>query len=387
MSTPPAPLAAADEFVLRDDLVYLNHAAVAPWPRRTAEAVQRFAAENATEGARNYPRWTEVEAALRGQLRALLNAPDSDDIALLKNTSEGLSLIAYGLTWAAGDNVVISDEEFPSNRIVWESLRPHGVEVREARLTDGASPEEALLHRIDGRTRLLAISSVQYASGRRMDLTALGAACRERGILFCIDAIQSLGALPLDVQAVQADFVVADGHKWLLGPEGLAVFYCRAPLRERLHLLQYGWHMVEALGDYDRRDWQAARSARRFECGSPNMLGVHALHASLSLLLEIGMEEITHRVLANSGYLLGHLAALPGVELLTPASPERHAGIVTFRHRDVDGRRLWQDLSTRGVVCAARGGGVRLSPHFYTTPQQLDRALDWVSRCTAAPTV
>jgi len=386
MSTPPAPFA-ADEFVLHDDLVYLNHAAVAPWPRRTAETVQRFAAENATEGARNYPRWTEVEAALREQLRVLLNAPDSDDIALLKNTSEGLSLIAYGLTWAAGDNVVISDEEFPSNRIVWESLRPYGVEVREARLTDGISPEEALLHRIDGRTRLLAISSVQYASGRCMDLTALGAACRERGILFCIDAIQSLGALPLDVQAVQADFVVADGHKWLLGPEGLAVFYCRAPLREQLHLLQYGWHMVEALGDYDRRDWQAARSARRFECGSPNMLGIHALHASLSLLLEIGMEEITRRVLANSGYLLEHLAALPGVELLTPASPERHAGIVTFRHRDVDGRRLWQDLSTKGVVCAARGGGVRLSPHFYTTSQKLDRALDWVSRCTAAPMV
>src|SRR3569623_1373548 len=285
MSTPPAPFA-ADEFVLHADLVYLKHAAVAPWPRRTAETEQRIAAETA-----------------------------------------------------------------------------------------------------NGRTRLLAISAVQFASGLCMDLTALGAACRERGILFCIDAIQSLGALPLDVQAVQADFVVADGHKWLLGPEGLAVFYCRAPLREQLHLLQYGWHMVEALGDYDRRDWQAARSARRFECGSPNMLGIHALHARLSLLLEIGMEEITRRVLANSGYLLEHLAALPGVELLTPASPERHAGIVTFRHRDVDGRRLWQDLSTKGVVCAARGGGVRLSPHFYTTSQTHGRALDWVSRCTAAPMV
>src|SRR3569623_2594753 len=142
MSTPPAPFA-ADEFVLHDALVYLNHAAVAPWPRRTAETVQRFAAENAPEGARIYPRWTEVEAALREQLRVLLNAPASAAIALLKYTSEGLSLIAYGLTWAAGANVVISDEEFPSNRIVWESLRSQGVEVREADVQNAATPEEA----------------------------------------------------------------------------------------------------------------------------------------------------------------------------------------------------------------------------------------------------
>src|SRR3569833_1397851 len=142
------PHSFADEFPLGDGLIYLNHAAVAPWPRRTAAAVQRFAEENVTEGARHYPRWSAVEAALRAQLRVILNAPHVDDIALLKNTSEGLSLVAYGLIWAAGDTVVISNEEFPSNRIVWESLRPYGVEVREARLPAGISPEEALLPRI-----------------------------------------------------------------------------------------------------------------------------------------------------------------------------------------------------------------------------------------------
>lgn len=382
----PAPLA-ADEFVLRDDLVYLNHAAVSPWPRRAAEAVQRFAAENAAEGARHYARWAAVEAALREQLRRLINAPHADDIALLKNTSEGLSLVAYGLAWTAGDNVVIGDEEFPSNRIVWESLRSHGVEVREARLGDDDSPEAALLRRVDARTRLLSVSSVQYASGRRMDLATLGAACRERGVLFCVDAIQSLGALPFDVQAAQADFVVADAQKWLLGPEGLALFYCRAALRERLRLLQYGWHMVEAAGDYDRREWQPARSARRFECGSPNTLGIHALHASLTLLLEVGIDEVARRVLANSDYLMEGLTALPDVELLTPAPAARRAGIVTFRHREIDGKRLWQTLSAKGVIGAARGGGVRFSPHFYNTREQLDHALEWVGRCTAGGAV
>lgn len=377
----PAPLA-ADEFALRDDLVYLNHATISPWPRRTAEAVQRFAAENAAEGGRHYARWASVEETLREQLRRLINAPHTDDIALLKNTSEGLSVVAYGLAWTAGDNVVIGDEEFPSNRIVWESLRPRGVEVREARL-DCEDPEAALLRHMDARTRLLSVSSVQYASGRRMDLARLGAACRERGVLFCVDVIQSLGALPLDVQAIQADFVVADAQKWLLGPEGLALFYCRAALRERLHLLQYGWHMVEAAGDFDRREWQPAHSARRFECGSPNNLGIHALHASLSLLLEVGIDEVARRVLANVGYLMEGLTALPGVELLTSTAIERRAGIVTFRHREIDSDRLCQALSAHDVIGTARGGGVRFSPHFYNTREQLERALDWVGRCTA----
>lgn len=385
MPSLPAPLA-ADEFVLRDDLVYLNHATLSPWPRRTAEAVQRFAAENAAEGARHYARWASVEEALREQLRRLINAPHTDDIALLKNTSEGLSVVAYGLAWSAGDNVVIGDEEFPSNRIVWESLRPHGVEVREARL-DCEDPEAALLRHMDARTRLLSVSSVQYASGRRMDLARLGAACRERGVLFCVDVIQSLGALPLDVQAIQADFVVADAQKWLLGPEGLALFYCRAALRERLRLLQYGWHMVEAAGDFDRREWEPAHSARRFECGSPNNLGIHALHASLSLLLEAGIDEVARRVLANVGYLMEGLTALPGVELLTSTAIERRAGIVTFRHRNIDSDRLYQALSAHDVIGTARGGGVRFSPHFYNTREQLDRALEWVGRCTAGGAV
>lgn len=369
----------AHEFPLDENLVYLNHAAVGPWPRRSADAVQRFAEENAVHGARHYPRWTKVETALREQCRLLLNAPSAADIALLKNTSEGLSVIAYGLPWQAGDNVVISDQEFPSNRIVWESLNTLGVECREAVL--GADPEQALFARVDRRTRLLAISSVQYASGLRMDLARIGKFCRERGILFCVDAIQTLGALPLDVVAIHADFVVADGHKWLLGPEGLATFYCRAERRDQLQLRQYGWHMVEQLGDYDRRDWRPARSARRFECGSPNMLGIHALHASLSLLLEVGMQRVAQGVLDNAAYLIEQLRTLPHVELLSPTDRARHAGIVTFRHRQIDGTALWRALAERGVICAARGGGVRFSPHFHTTRTQLDRAIESLRAC------
>ena len=372
----------AAEFPLLPDIYYLNHAAVAPWPRRAVEAVKRFAEENAAMGARRYDQWLRVEAALREQLRVLLNAHHVDDIALLKNTSEGLSVVAHGLDWQAGDNIVISNEEFPSNRIVWESLRDQGVTVREADIS-GDEPESALMARVDEHTRMLAISSVQYASGLRLDLQRLGEFCRARRILYCIDSIQSLGALPLDVQAFHADFVAADGHKWMLGPEGVAVFYCRDTLREQLRLHQFGWHMLEHAGDFERRAWQPARSARRFECGSPNMLGIHALHASLSLLMELGMETVSRQVLDNTALLLGRLGQSARIELLTPTASDRHAGIVTFRLRGDDPLRLWRYLSERNVICALRGGGVRLSPHFYNSNKELESVIELINEYRA----
>jgi selenocysteine lyase/cysteine desulfurase len=369
----------SNEFNQIPSLIYLNHAAVAPWPRRTAQAVAAFAEENATMGARNYNRWLATERALREQLRTLLNAPHSDDIALLKNTSEGLSVIAHGLNWLAGDNVVISNEEFPSNCIVWESLKDRGVELREADLRSGTSPEDALLGLVNDRTRLLAVSSVQYASGIRLDLQRLGGYCRTHDKLFCVDAIQSLGVLPMDAQNIHADFVVADGHKWMLGPEGVAVFFCRAALREQMRLHQFGWHMIEQAGDYEHREWQPARSARRFECGSPNMLGIHALHASLSLLLEIGMDVVSHLALDNAEYLLDRLGRLHQLQLVTPTASDRYAGIITFRHQHADPALLWQYLSERGIVCAQRGGGIRLSPHFYSKKDHLRNVVKLIS--------
>lgn len=367
------------EFPVEDHLVYLNHAAVAPWPRRTAEAVARFAAENCEHGARDYPRWMEREQALRVQLAELINAPGGgEDIALVKNTSEGLSMIAHGFPWTAGDNVVIAREEFPSNRIVWESLAERGVGVREVTLTGAADPEAALLAVADARTRLLSVSIVQYATGLRVDLARLGAACRTRGIAFCVDAIQGLGVLPHDVQAMAIDFLIADGHKWLLAPEGLAVFYCAPAWRPRLRLYEYGWHMTERHLDFGERAWQPAASARRFECGSPNMLGIYGLSASLSLIREIGVAELERRLLVRAEHLFARLAERPDIEVLTATAPGRYAGIVTFRHRTLPAAELHRHLSRQGVVCAQRGDGVRFSPHAYTRLRTLDRALELI---------
>lgn len=367
-----------DEFPLDSGLVHLNHAGVGPWPRRTAEALQRFTQENLRSGSERYAQWMAIEQDLRERLCRLINADSSEDIALLKSTSEGLSVVAYGLDWRAGDKIVTAAQEFPSNRVVWESLQARfGVQTHCVDLHGTQSPEQALIDALDENTRLLAVSAVQYASGLRMDLERLGAACREREILFCVDAIQMLGAAPFDLKRCQADFVAADGHKWMLAPEGVALFYCRPGLRESLKLNQFGWHMVEDYGDFDRRDWTPAHSARRFECGSPNSLGVHGLHASLGLLEEVGITHINEIISGNTSYLIDNLKEL-GCEIMSPVDPARRLGIVVFRHSRLDSEALYQTLMKARVLCALRGGGVRFSPHFHTSEAQLDQAVKTV---------
>ena len=364
------------EFPVEQNLSYLNHAAVAPWPRRTANAVKEFADECNNEGSSHFMEWLETESSLRQRLADFINTPSSDDIAFLKNTSEGLSVVAHGYPWQSGDNVVISDEEFPSNRIVWESLERFGVEVRQVDLKTGKSPEDALLSAFDRKTKMLAISAVQYASGLRMDLARLGDECSKRNVAFCVDAIQAMGAVALDVQAMKIDFLMADAHKWLLGPEGIAVFYCSSDWRDRLQLHQYGWHMIENHFDFDTKVWQPANSARRFECGSNNMLGIKALSASLALLEEIGMEEVERRIVANANTLIEEVAKYKTLELITNPSPHLVAGIVTFSNNNVTPEVLHKTLTANGIVCAMRGGGIRYSPHCYNSTDKLVGAVE-----------
>ena len=373
----------AHEVPLDQDIIYLNHAAVAPWPVRTTRAITNFANENTTRGATNYPDWVVIEKRTKEQLQQLINAGSTEEIALLKNTSEALSLIAYGLDWQSGDNIVTSDQEFPSNRIVWESLKNKGVDLLEVNLSQGSSPEDAIISSTNDNTRLITISSVQYATGLRMDLAKLGRYCHENNILFCVDAIQSLGAVQFDVEDIHADFVMADAHKWMLAPEGIALFYCRADKRNLLQLNQFGWHMIENYLDYNTREWKIAHSSRRFECGSPNMLGIHALNASLSLLLDMGMKQVEKALLDNTLYLANAIKALNDYTLISSTEPEQLAGIVTFGHNKSDPSALFQYLKSNHVICAERGGGIRFSPHFYTPKKTMDRAIELLAMFNA----
>ena len=237
-----------EEFPIKRNRVYLNNASIGPLSNPVISAVDAFMADVRDNGRNHYPQWCEqADHAIKNRIAGMIGANKSE-IAFIKNTTEGILIVANGIDWQPGDNVVISSLEFPSNRIVWESLDKCGVDTRIAEIAGVDAAEDAIIKQIDKRTRLVSVSSVQYGTGLRLDIARLGAACRERDVLFCVDAIQSLGAVSFDVQSIQADFVMADGHKWMMGPEGVALFWCRSGIMDRLELKQYGWHMVEDCG-------------------------------------------------------------------------------------------------------------------------------------------
>ncbi len=371
----------AEQFPVNDNCMYLNHAAVAPWPKCTTDAVQQFAQENCLTGAQGYLTWLKKEQDLRSKLADLVGTKNQDCLALVKNTSEALSLVAYGLEWHAGDTILISDDEFPSNRIVWESLvEKFGVVIKQVAINQ-ENPEAnilAAINSIEQKPKLISISAVQYASGIKLDLAKLGAACKKNKVLFCVDAIQAVGAMEFKCDDWHIDFAMADGHKWMLGPEGLGFFFIKQNHIETLKLHQYGWHMIEGAGDFSIKDWQPAKNAQRFECGSPNMLAGYALEASTDLLLNIGLDNVAAAITANYAYLLKRLQSL-GAEILSPTDPAICAGILTFKFNGIDSTQLYQALMGKDVVCANRGGGVRFSPHFHTSQACMDKAIEILS--------
>lgn len=367
-------------FPILADVIYANHASISPWPRETALAVQRFADRNHRLGPLAYPEWLQTDQRLRELCANMLNAASPDDIALLKNTSEGINLIANGIGWHPGDNIVSTANEFISNRLAWEALASRGVELRRVDVRGEERPEQALLAATDERTRLLAVSSVQWSDGFRLLLEPLGEACRARGIVFFVDAIQHFGALRLDLRAACVDAMSAGSHKWQLGPEGMAVFYCRPELRERLSLSQWGWHMLEQPFRFELPGREPVGGARRFEAGSPNRMGQVALHASLALLNEHGLERVEHEVLANSGRLMSGLNEIPGLTVTSDTAPERRSGIVSFSCRRLSPDVFVARLREAGVLAIRRGAAIRLSPHYYQPSSQIDALLQAVER-------
>ena len=371
-----------DEFPILQHGLYANHAAMAPWPRAAADAIREFAKENCLIGPEKYSRWLLRESRLRQALAGLINADSADDIALLKNTTEGICTVANGIDWQAGDNLVLPAAEFPSNRLPWLALQQRGVEVRQVDIRASQQPEQALLAHMDKKTRLLAVSAIQWTDGLRLRLETLGSACNQNDVLFFVDAIQQLGAMQLDVEACGIDFLAADGHKWLLAPEGIAVFYCREAVRDQLRLSQLGWRMLDDPYRFNRDDWEPSKTAIRFEAGSPNIMGQTALHASVSLLQQVGMPHVENWIRANSLALSDGLALLPGLELVRPFDPRRVSGIVSFRAPCRDLAGVHRALTSRKLSCAIRGDAIRLSPHFYQAGQPVQEILDTIDFST-----
>jgi len=353
---------------------FQNHAGVAPLSLPAVDAIGRYARLAAETAGVSESLYEPVERIRAGA--AKLIGSHSDEITFVKNTTEGLGWVAGGLDWRVGDNVVSTAVEFPANVYPWMALVSRGVQLRQVAEEAGRIPLDRLIEAIDENTRVLAVSAVQYASGFRMDLQRLGQLCRERDILFCVDAIQSLGVLPIDVEAMAIDFLSADGHKWLCGPEGCGIFYCR---RERLPLLtpvMTGWLcMVDAMNFGDYR-FEYVQSARKFDTGSYNLAGIYAMGASLEMFLELGIEAIWQRVKQLTDHLVQRLEA-KGYRVISSRRQGEASGIVAFvsdRHDQADLQHRLQH--EHGVVIALREGRLRASPHFYNTIAEIDQLAD-----------
>jgi cysteine desulfurase/selenocysteine lyase len=369
------PIRAA-EFPVAAEFLYFNHAAVSPIPARAAEAGIRMLQRSRDEGAWQLRKWEELAHETRGRFAKIIGA-SPEEIAVVKNTSEGLSFVAAGFPWREGDNLVTANVEYPSNIYPWMRLRARNVELRMVAAREGRVRKEDLFEACDGKTRLIALSSVEFTNGYRNDLSGIGEYCQKHGIFFCVDGIQSIGVLPMDVKAFGIDALSADGHKWLLSPEGIGGFYISREVMEMVEPVILGWHSVKNRFDFENYDLRLSPDARRYEPGSLNTVGMAAFDASMELLLSLGIDRIWERVRRLTERIF-EKARGEGYDIVSPDHPEERSGIVTFRVPGVDNAALWKALLSRKAMCSPRGGGLRLSPHFYNTPEEVDRMFELI---------
>jgi len=360
-----------EQFPVTRRWAYFAHAAVAPLSAPAQRAVVEWAADMADNGQVHEPLWFRRVNEVRGLAGRLLNA-DPLDVAFVKNTSEGIGIVAEGFPWRTGDNVVTAAEEYPANLYPWMNLAGRGVELRTVPSRGSRLLIDDVRAAIDQRTRVVSLSWVEFASGFRNDLDALGELCRERGIFFFVDAIQGLGVLPLDVRRTPIDGLAADGHKWLLAPEGAGLFYLRREWVERLHPVGVGWNSVVGARDFAKLDFTLKPHAGRWESGTLNVAGVHALGASLELLLGLGMENVAERVRDLTAHLCAR-APSAGLEVFSSRAPGEWSGIVSLIAPGADTRAVVRRCQDQGIVLNLRAGRLRVSPHCYNTPEEIDR--------------
>jgi selenocysteine lyase/cysteine desulfurase len=359
-----------DQFPITRRCIYLNHAAVAPLSKPAAEAMQALAQDVLDYGASHYDKWMNTYEGLRVAAARLIGSGPSE-IALVKNTSEGIATVALGLDWRPGDKVVAFEEEFPANVFPWKRLETRGVKVEWLSIRDPLDKVDAACR----GARLLAVSFVQYLSGFRADLEAIGEICRRRNCFFFVDAIQGLGAFPMDVERCHIDALASDGHKWMLGPEGCGILYVRKQWQDAITPVEFGWSNVAGYADYASRDMTLRQDAGRYECGTLNTIGCYGLRAAIEFLLDVDVTRIAPAV-QTLGDLLADGARRKGYEILGNRTQANGAGIVSVRKPGTDSRMIVRQLQDHGILTAPRQGWVRMSPHFYVSPQEIERVID-----------
>ncbi|MBF0110889.1 MAG: aminotransferase class V-fold PLP-dependent enzyme [Magnetococcales bacterium] len=371
-----------EEFHRTDAAICLNHAGISPIPQRTAAIIADLAQFMTRRQPFRYSHLEETLYQSRTSCARLVGCRP-DEIAFTRNTSEALSFVALGLDWSVGDEIVTTDQEFPSNLVVWLDLaRRKGIKVhRVASQPDRRISAESLLAHVHERTRLVTVSSVQFATGAEVDLERIGSALKTTPTLFVVDAVQSLGAMPLDVHAMGIDALAAGGHKWMLAPEGCGLFYLSEKGLATIEPRVMGWHSVVGAGDYSNVRIEPREGILRFEAGTHNVLGARALAESVDLLLEVGIPEVWRRIQTLVSLFVQSLLHR-GYRILSPldAYQAGPSGIMVFDHPNIDTARIHRHLLSHRIEQIPRGGGIRFAPHFYQDQEDVQHVIAVLDR-------
>jgi len=366
------------EFPVTKDKVFLAHAGVCPLPRRASEAIRSYAQQCTLGDQETLIPAFQIQKSR--DLAARLLSVKSEEIAFVGPTSLALSFVASGLQWRKGDNMLVYFDDYPSNVYPWMALAEKGVKVRFLNIREfGRIRDIDVIGQVDENTRLVALASNHFVAGYRIDVAGIGKYLRSRNILFCLDSIQTLGAFPTPLQYV--DFAAADAHKWLLGPCAAGIFYVRKEVQEKLKPTVYGWHNVECPNYTAQQQINFFPHARRYEAGTENLLGLVGLHASMELLMDIGIENIAAELLRKRSLLVPELQKKGFTVLQAEAAPQHASGIVSFYNEQTDLAGLHQRLESSGIITSLRMDRtgrkyIRLSPHFYNTDAELHRLLE-----------
>lgn len=370
----------ADVFPVLREWTHLNHAGMSALPAPAAREMQQYA-EHSSKHAYLGTTWFADLDKMRQLAADVINA-DASEIALVKNTGEGISIAAGGMSWSAGDVVVTTAVEYPSNLYPWmEVAHTKGITivcVPEVEMPGGSRHvpmADILAAAADPRCKLVTLSHVQYASGQRHDLAVIGKFCRDNGKYFCVDAIQSIGALPVDVKAMHIDFLAAGSHKWMMGPPGAGFFYCRKELTERLRPVSVGWANVVDAMNFSDINYTLRPDAGRFECGSPNLAGIVALRESLGLLHSVGMANIYQRIQVLLDRAVAGIVK-KGYAITSPRDEASRSGILIFSSPVHSHAEICKQLQAKKIEMIVREGRLRISPQFYNTEAQIDRLIE-----------
>ncbi|RJQ57879.1 MAG: aminotransferase class V-fold PLP-dependent enzyme [Stygiobacter sp.] len=361
---------------LDTDQVYFNHAAIGPWSKPVLDRIAEYSTQRSGGMVENFPFFLQKNASARTKLAKLLGA-ETSRLAWIDNVSNGLNILANGIDWQTGDRIILNDIEFPSNVYPFLNLQRLGVEIDMVKSRNGVVDVGDIENAITPKTKLVSISLVQFLSGYRADIDAIGSLCKEKGIIFCVDAIQATGVVEIDVAKSQIDFLCGGTQKWLMSSQGLSYIYLTEELQSRITQKNVGWASVNDAWNLLDYNLSLKSTAERFQNGTINVLGVCLFDASLDLFLGFGMNNVENRILKNTEHFIYQLVEIGIEPILKNVDTKNRAGIVSFKHERSN--EIFEFLQGKRIYGAVRQGMIRFSPHFYNTKEEIDLVIKELS--------